>query len=407
MTKTSDRYAVLLPLLLGLNFGILFFDRNALNFLMPFIQPELKLSFTQIGLLSSAMAFTWAASGFIIGRVSERTGRKKIFIVAAGLAFSACSFLSGLAGSFLALLGARLLMGAAEGMVLPLSHAIVALEVPAERRGLAMGVTQNLGSCFFGAFLAPILLPMFALAFGWRGAFYIAGVPGLILAVLIWIYVREPEVPAVREHEEILGLGQIMANRNMIICTGMAILMVSYLVIANTFLPLYLTQKLGFAPRDAGWLMGVLGLSATLGSFVVPALSDRIGRRPVMIAVPFIGLLLPLGAMYAQSSFVILAPLFFAGWGFNSIFSLFMATIPSESLPVRYVATAAGVVMGIGEIIGGVGSPFVAGWAADVAGLDAVMWIIAGITVAAGIIAMGLVETRKHATGLPDAITAV
>ena len=396
MTRAVDRYVTLLPLLLGLNFGILFFDRNALNFLMPFIQPELKLNFTQVGLLSSALAFTWAASGFIIGRISERTGRKKIFIVAAGVVFSACSFLSGLAGSFLALLGARLLMGAAEGMVLPLSHAIVALEVPAERRGLAMGVTQNLGSCFFGAFLAPILLPVFALSFGWRGAFYIAGVPGLILAALIWFLVKEPEMPTVAQHEEVMGLSQILANRNMVICTSVAILMVSYLVITNTFLPLYLTQKLGFTARDAGWLMGVLGVSATLGSFAVPALSDRIGRRPVMIAVPFIGLLLPLGAIYAPSSFLVLAPLFFLGWGINSIFSLFMATIPSESLPLRYVATAAGVVMGIGEIIGGVGSPFIAGWAADVAGLDAVMWILAAITLAAGLTALGLVETRKQ-----------
>jgi len=258
-----------------------------------------------------------------------------------------------------------------------------------------MGITQNLGSCFFGALLAPILLPMFAIAFGWRGAFYIAGVPGLILAVLIWFLVREPEAVARHEHEETLSLGQIMANRNIVVCTIMAILMISYLVITMTFLPLYLTQKLGFGSLEAGWLMAVLGVSATLGSFAIPALSDRIGRRPVMIAVPFIGLLLPLGAMTGGASFFILAPLFFLGWGINSIFSLFMATIPSESLPVRYVATAAGVVMGIGEIVGGVGSPFLAGWAADVAGLDAVMWILSAITLAAGLMGFALVETRR------------
>lgn len=252
MPACQSRYATFLPLLLGLNFGILFFDWNALSFLMPFIQPELHLTFTQVGLLSSALSLTWAGSGFIIGRLSERTGKKKIFIVTAGVVFSLCSFVSGMAGSFLALLGARLLMGAAEGMVPPVSHAIVAMEVPAERRGMAMGITQNLGSCFFGALLAPILLPMFAAAFGWRGAFYIAGVPGLILAAVIWFAVREPEAPAHPAHEESLSIGQILANRNMQVCTIMAILMISYLVITMTFVPLYLTQKLGFAPQDAG-----------------------------------------------------------------------------------------------------------------------------------------------------------
>ena len=66
------------------------------------------------------------------------------------LLFCACSFLSGIAGSFLLLIGARLLMGAAEGGVMPISHAMIVSEVKPERRGLAMGVGQNLGSNLLG-----------------------------------------------------------------------------------------------------------------------------------------------------------------------------------------------------------------------------------------------------------------
>jgi len=401
MASRTDHGSLLTPLILGLNFGILFFDRNALNFLMPSIQPELGLSFTQVGLLSSGLALTWAASGFIIGRISERTGRKKVFILAAGVIFSLCSFLSGLAESFGVMLFSRLLMGAAEGMVLPVSHAIVAASVSAERRGLAMGITQNLGSCFFGALLAPILLPMFAAAFGWRHAFFIAGVPGLILAAVIWKMVDEPAPDADAGHGERLGIARIMANRNMQVCTALAVLMVSYLVITNTFLPLYFSQTLGYSTQQTGWLMGVLGVSATLGSFAIPTLSDRIGRRPVMIAIPLIGLLLPIGTLYVGAKLLVLVPMLFLGWGINSIFSLFMATVPSESLPIRYVATASGLVMGIGEILGGVCSPFLTGLVADRAGLDAVLWILAGLSLSAMVVASFLIETRPGRRAQP------
>ncbi len=59
---------------------------------------------------------------------------------------------------------------------------VVASEVKAERRGLAMGVTQNFGSNLLGSFVAPVLLVAFATAFGWRHAFFLAGIPSLVAA---------------------------------------------------------------------------------------------------------------------------------------------------------------------------------------------------------------------------------
>ena len=56
----NARYQVLLVGLLSLNFGILFFDRNALNFIMPFVKPDLGLTNTQVGLTASALSFSWA-----------------------------------------------------------------------------------------------------------------------------------------------------------------------------------------------------------------------------------------------------------------------------------------------------------------------------------------------------------
>ncbi|MGZ5792582.1 MAG: MFS transporter, partial [Croceibacterium sp.] len=109
--QSTRAYQILLVGLLCLNFGILFFDRNALNFLMPFIQPDLKLSYTEVGLLGSALSFTWALAAIFVGWLSDKVARRKIIIVVSTLVFSLCSVVSGLATGFLMLLGARLLMG--------------------------------------------------------------------------------------------------------------------------------------------------------------------------------------------------------------------------------------------------------------------------------------------------------
>src|SRR5690348_15181984 len=121
VSRTSAAYQVVLVALLSVNFGIVFFDRNALGFLMPFVQPDLHLSNAEVGYLSSALSLTWAFAAFGIGTVSDRTGSRKGLLLATTVLFSACSFLSGVAGSFMMLLGARLLMGVAEGGNMPIA----------------------------------------------------------------------------------------------------------------------------------------------------------------------------------------------------------------------------------------------------------------------------------------------
>jgi MFS family permease len=396
-------YQVALTALLSLNFGFVLFDRNATSFLMPFIQPELGLSNTQVGLLAAALSLTWSIAALGVGAISDRTGSRKGLLVLSTLAFSACSFGSGVATGFATLLATRLLMGLAEGGIMPISQSLLVSEIDARHRGLAMGVAQGLGSSLMGSFVAPVLLVAFAQAYGWRPSFFLAGAPGLVMALLIaWLVRATPApVPAATRRAPFswTALRGVLADRNVRLCSVLSILLVSYLVVCWSFMPLFLTQVRGFDPVTMSWLMGALGICATVASTAVPALSDRIGRRGLMIAMPLIAITLPLAALYFTGPLWMLGALFVIGWCVTGVFPLFMATVPAESVDPARVASALGICMGSGELIGGVLSPFFAGYAADRVGLQAPVWLMFALALIAGGVALGLRETAPRIIG--------
>jgi cyanate permease len=143
------------------------------------------------------------------------------------------------------------------------------------------------------------------------------------------------------------------------------------------------------------WLMATLGISAGIGSFAVSALSDRVGRKPTIVVFSLLGVILPLGAMLVGNAWL-LALIFFVGWALNGVFPLFMATIPSESVDPRLTASLTGIVMGIGEVLGGVLGPSIAGVLSDGYGRSAVMWMMLVLCTLAGIVGMGLRETAPR-----------
>jgi predicted MFS family arabinose efflux permease len=398
VSRHSAGYQIMLVLLLALNFGIVFFDRNSLNFLMPYVQPELGLSNDYVGDIAAVLSLTWSVAAFAMGWLSDTLGKRKLLLIASTLLFSACSFLTGIASTFAFLIAARALMGVAEGGVMPISHALIVDEVDPEHRGIAQGVGQNLGSNLLGSFVAPVALVAFAGWFGWRHAFFLAGVPGLISALLLMWLVKEPELTPKKAQRVNAGPSYTvfdgLKERNVLLCVLLSVLLVAYLVTCWAFMPLFLDKVLHVSKTANSWLMGTLGISATIGSFAVPWLSDRIGRRPVMIAAPFISLLLPLGTLYFGSgSLPLLFVIFFVGWCVNGIFPLFMATVPSESVDQRHAAVVMGLSMGAGEFFGGVWGPKFSGMAADAYGQGAPLWIMAGLALVAGFVAMGLIET--------------
>ena len=241
----SKRYQWTLIGVLSIHFGVVFFDRNAFAFLAPFIQPELKLTNTQIGLIGGAFSLTWALSGLTMGSLSDRFGRRKAILIISTLVFALSSVLSGLAPTFLMMLGARMLMGVAEGGIMPITQTLIAAEVAPERRGLAQGITQNFGANLLANWAGPIIVVWMANHFGWRNAFYLVALPAFVMAMLIALTVREPQTVEGRAKPTMADARGLLVDPTIIVCIVLSILLVAYFVIWSNFMPLYLVQNKG------------------------------------------------------------------------------------------------------------------------------------------------------------------
>ncbi len=393
--------------LLSFNFGVVYFDRNTLNFLMPLIQPELHLSNSQIGILGSVLGLSWAIAGLGIGRLSDATGQRKMLLVVCALVFSAASVLQGWASGFAMLVATRILMGFAEGGVMPISQTLIAAEVDPARRGLAMGITQNFAANLLSNFLGPIVVVAIGEAFGWRRAFYLAGIPGVVAALLMLWLIREPTREEVAQQAATASIGRdAWKHRNVLLCIALSILLVAFVVVFAIFMPLYLVNVRHLSPAAMSWLMSMFGLTSMGFAFLVPGSSDVLGRRPVVISMSLIGALIPLGALFVDQPLWVVFVLFGLGAAISGCFPLAMATIPSETVPPRQLATVLGLTMGLAEFIGGVAAPTLAGWAADARGLQATLWILIGLSAVTGALACFIQETAPRVLHRRVAATA-
>ncbi len=314
------------------------------------------------------------------------------------LVFSCCSFVSGLATSFVVLIAARLFMGVAEGPVPPMVLTLMAETSSPRRIGLNTGLIINGCLSLFASVLGPLVLIGLAQALNWRAAFFIAAIPGLIMALVIARFVREggprgaPRPVPVRSADPADRFLQVLARRNIVLCTLIACFTMAGLMITTAFTTLYLINTRHIPPTEASLLLSVQGL-AQMVSFVVAALSDRIGRKPAVIAFSLIGLAAPLGVLYFHGPIWGLAGLLALGGLAQGVTAVLFIAIPAETVPMRQLGTVSGFIPGVGELVGSVCGPAIAGWAADHSSPAAPFMIIAGCAVAGSLLALGLKET--------------
>lgn len=201
--------------LLTLTYFFSYMDRQILAILQELIKADLALSDTQLGLLGGfAFAVFYATLGIPAARLADRGNRKRLVAIALAI-WSAMTALAGLAQNFTQLLLARIGVGIGEAGSSPPSHSMIADLYPPDRRAGAMAI-YSLG-VVLGAAFGTIIGGTVANFFGWRVAMFAVGLPGLMLAVLVWLFVVEPrrglsDVQRVTEQEAVPSLGAGFAS---------------------------------------------------------------------------------------------------------------------------------------------------------------------------------------------------
>jgi MFS family permease len=180
---------------------------------------------------------------------------------------------------------------------------------------------------------------------------------------------------------------------------------VAYLNAGFTFLPLYYINIRHFTSQRMSLLMGILGISAVLFAFLLPAASDRLGRRPVLMAAGLLSVLSPMAALFVTGPIGLLASLMLIGWAMSGTISLIASTIPAETVPPNHLSTVIGLIIAVGVIVGGLAGPGIAGWVADHWGLRGPLLLQTGYAAATFLLATWLVESARRSAQLSTPTT--
>ena len=260
-------------------------DRNILNTLLQPIKEEFGASDTEMGLL---IGFNFAVvhilASVVIARFADRGVRRTI--IAGGLfVWSGLTAFSGLATSYLQLALARIGVAAAEGAGSSPAHSMLCDYFPLERRTTVLtlfGMGGIAGMALGSGVIGPI-----AGLWGWRSAFFVLGIPGALLSLLVWRSVREPVRGAFdgadsRAASDTTGsvLRYLLGRRSFVLIVGAASLHAVAAMGAGPFHVAYLMRSHGMSIGLAGFAyMWVGPLASAIGGLSFGLLIDRLGQR--------------------------------------------------------------------------------------------------------------------------------
>jgi predicted MFS family arabinose efflux permease len=314
--------------------------------------------------------------------------------------FSLLSGLSGMVSGFLGLVLIRGIMGIAEGAVAPTGVAVAVEASHPKRRGMNNGIFQCTIS-LFGSGFGPILATQLLLFTTWRSVFWIVGLPGLIVALIMWFVIREPPHLAAGRGSTAVKrapLSELFKHRNVPLAMVTLLCAMTGIFVLSAMMPNYLVDYLKLTQPQMGFVTSAIGFGGALGQLGLLTVSDYIGRRPAtllsfVIAAVFLWVFIHTGA----SSLGMLFGLLFVAAMFNfGALAILAGPIPAEAAPVGLIATAAGIVIGAGEIFGGGIAPVVAGGIAQHAGLQYTLYFALGGQVVGLVLALFLQETAPR-----------
>ncbi|MCW5759289.1 MAG: MFS transporter [Phenylobacterium sp.] len=290
----ARRRFALTVLFLAFTFSIM--DRQIVSILAEPIKREFGLSDTQLGLLGGlAFAAFYVSLGLPIAMLADRGGRKKI-ITFSLVAFSAMTAVCGLAQNFWHLLFARFAVGIGEAGVNPSSHSILADYYPPERRSGVMSIVAM--GANVGLLLGLVGGGFVAHQYGWRAAFFLVGLPGLALALVVHLFLKEAprgysegraaaaaDPPSLRESVAYFWRNKAMRH---LILASMVASTIAYG--ATQWQPAFFMRSYGLSAAQTGvMLAGIFGVLGGLGAVTGGWLTDRLQRRSVPWGVWMIG----------------------------------------------------------------------------------------------------------------------
>ncbi|MDX3905326.1 MAG: MFS transporter [Pigmentiphaga sp.] len=389
--------------ILALGFGLMGLDRWLLAPMFPFMMKDLDLSYQDLGLLIGTLGLAWGVFSIAMGRVSDGIGRRKVLIPAA-IAFSCLSGLSGLATGLISLLIIRAVMGVAEGSFCPTSVAAAGEASHPKRRGLNQGLQQS-AFPLFGLGLAPIIATqLMDVLPSWHYVFFLSAVPGLILAWFMYKVIREPRAGALAglpaAPAASLSWRELLRRRNLLLAVGSMLCAMTGIFVVGAMVPNYLTDYLKLTPQQMGLVVSAIGVGGFFGEFGVPGISDFIGRKAAAF-ISFIGAALALYgfAQVGASPWALFGVLLVVSFFCFGLLALMTGPVATEAAPAGMVASAIGMVSGLGEIFGGGVAPVVAGYIAQHYGIQYTLYLALGGVAVGVVISFFLKETAPRKVG--------
>lgn len=280
--RIGSKYAVGVLILLTLVYTINFIDRQLVAVLGTQIREDLNISNVQIGYLyGTAFSFFYAIFGIPLGRLADKYSRR--FIIAGGLLiWSFATVLSGLAASFGVLILARILVGINEAACSPAAYSLLSDYFHPSQRATAISVYSS--GIFIGIGLSFLLGGYIGEIYSWRMAFFSLGIPGVILSVIVFFFIRDiPRGISEQERDEqetppLKKVLRYMIHKPAIVYHNLGFAFLAFSgysllsFISNVFVVHFKTPLL--LPQY-GWFMFLTGITVTISG----KLADRIGKK--------------------------------------------------------------------------------------------------------------------------------
>jgi MFS family permease len=283
--KVSNRYRTYVVALIWLVMLLRFVDLQIIAVLLESIKKEFNFSDTQLGLLSGiAFALFYATLGVPIAWLADRYNRRNIIAVAIG-AWSAMTALCGMATGFVSLFLARVGVGIGEAGGMPPSYSLISDYFKPEKRGTIFALLNS--SVPVGVFIGFIVGGWVNQYHGWRAAFMVVGIPGILVALLIRFTLREPPrgfadnrntasaTPAFRD--TVIYLLRMPSYRHIVLGTS---IITMGAIGSGIWIPSFFIRVHGMRVAEVGtWLAFIYGGGGAIGTMLGGVLADRLSLR--------------------------------------------------------------------------------------------------------------------------------